>query len=102
MDLVLPAKVRKIIYISLAIVGLVAGAIPVGYQAVDADVPKWYLAGAAVFAFVVAAPFTLAVLNIPREGRVVLNTVDTDQDVIPDGELEADPAVESDPAEVNQ
>lgn len=62
-DLVLPAKVRKVLYIILAILGLAAGAIPVGYQSVGASVPHWYLVGASVFAFVVAAPFTLAVLN---------------------------------------
>jgi hypothetical protein len=97
MDLVLPARVRKGIYLGLALLGIVSGAIPVGYQAVGADLPGWYLAGAAVFSFVVAAPFTLAVLNT-RPGDPYLTATVEPADLAP-AEAEEDPAVEeADPA----
>ena len=106
MDLVLPAKARKAIYISLALVGLAAGAIPVGYQAVGANVPHWYLAGAAVFSFVVAAPFTLAVLNTnsgdPYLTGLPVADVSPADDPVDDSNQaadEADPADETDPGQ---
>jgi hypothetical protein len=102
MDLVLPARARKYVYLALIILGLASGAIATGYQALGADLPDWYKAATAVFSFVVAAPATLALLNL-RAGDPYLTAVAEPLEV-PAAEdnpavEEADPAAEPDPGQ---
>lgn len=51
----IPAKTRKPIYGAFAVIGVVIGAIQVGYAAVDVANPQWLIVALAVFPFVAGA-----------------------------------------------
>ena len=49
---VMPAHVRKVLYVIFAVVGLALGATQVGYSAAEAGQPTWLTVALAVYAFV--------------------------------------------------
>ena len=61
----IPANVRRIIYLSLAVIGLTLGAIQVGYSSIDVAAPAWLTVAVAVYAFLGGSTGILAVLNTP-------------------------------------
>lgn len=76
---VLPAQVRRGLYVTFAIVGIVLGAIQVGYAAVpDINTPTWLIVALAVYASL-GTPFgALALANVPSvtivPGEVLAST----------------------------
>lgn len=49
---VMPAHVRRVLYVTFAVVGLALGATQVGYGAAEAGQPTWLTVALAVYAFV--------------------------------------------------
>lgn len=66
----LPAKWRKVIYATYAILGVVIGATQVGFAAAEVGQPVWLTVTLAVYAFVGGAVGLTATSHTPRQQDV--------------------------------
>lgn len=69
-DSLIPAVVRRTIYVLLAIAGLVLGATQVGYSSIEASQPEWLTVALSVYAYLAGGSGILATLNTPRQQGV--------------------------------
>lgn len=63
---IIPAAHRKIAYAVFALIGVVLGAVQVGYGAAEAGQPTWLTVALAVYAFVGGAVGLTARSNTPQ------------------------------------
>lgn len=81
----IPAKSRRTTYAIFALVGLIMGAVQVGFFAVDPDLPTWLNVTIIVYNFL-ALPFgALAASNVPSPERIIY--ADDMQDVPQEGDV---------------
>lgn len=64
---IVTGRTRKITYTAYALIGLVLGAVQVGFAAAEAGQPVWLNVALAVFAFVGTALGFTARANVPAE-----------------------------------
>ncbi|MEI2827328.1 MAG: hypothetical protein V9F04_13725 [Dermatophilaceae bacterium] len=64
---IIPAYVRRIVYVALAVAGLALGATQVGYSSIEATQPDWLTVALGVYAYLAGGSGILAVLNTPYE-----------------------------------
>lgn len=64
----LTPKIRRSIYLVMAVAALVLGSLQVGYSSVNAPSPGWLVVAMAVYAYLAGGSGILAVLNTPVEG----------------------------------
>lgn len=67
---VMPAHVRRVLYVVFAVVGLALGAAQVGYGAAEAGQPTWLTVALAVYAFVGTGLGFTASANTPTRPGV--------------------------------
>lgn len=60
----LPAKVRQIIYVAYGLLALTASATQVGYNSVNVDNPSWLVVATAVIGFLAVPVGAIAALNV--------------------------------------
>ena len=68
---ILPAHVRKYVYVVFALIGVALGAIEVWYATAGVGGPEWTAPALAVYAFVGGALGLTAASNTPSGGRHV-------------------------------
>ena len=66
---IIPAAHRRIAYAVYAVIGVILGAVQVGYGAAEAGQPTWLTVALAVFAFVGGAVGLTAVQNTPTRAE---------------------------------
>lgn len=69
-DSIIPAHVRRIVYVVLAVAGLVLGATQVGYSSIEMNQPEWLTVALSVYAYLAGGSGILATLNTPRQQDV--------------------------------
>ena len=62
---ILPANVRRYVYAGYALLGVILGAVQVGYLSAEAGQPEWLTVTLGVFAFVGTALGLTAASNTP-------------------------------------
>lgn len=72
----LPARVRGILYLAYGILGVALGAIQVGYSAAEQGQPTWLTVTLAVYAFVGAGFGLTAASNTPTSDDVPRHLVE--------------------------
>lgn len=64
----IPAKYRNLLYVTLALTGLVLVATAAGFVAVAVALPKWLIAAQAAYGVVAPVGFAVAKANVAPEG----------------------------------
>lgn len=80
----IPARARRPIYGAFAVIGVVIGALQVGYAAVDVANPQWLLVTLAVF------PFVAGAVGFTAQAATDATAMTVDPDSVPD-DIEPEP-----------